>query len=67
MLPVRNAQLQMFGGCIDLDGRVWARIKVPKLAQNIFNNHQWLEAVMEGSRGVAPMGGNDNRWWQWKR
>ncbi len=28
-----------------------ARIKVPKMAQNIFNNQQQLEAAMEGSRG----------------
>ena len=51
----------MFGGYIDGGGGVRARIKVTKLAQNIFNNQQWLEAVMEGSEGVAWMGGNDNR------
>ena len=60
MLPVGNAQLQTFGGCIGGDGGVRARIKVPKLAQNIFNDLQWLEAAMEGSGGVAWMGGNDN-------
>ena len=41
-----------------------ARIKVPKLAQNIFNNQQPLVAAREGSGGVVQMGGNDNqrRW-----
>ena len=42
------------------------RIKVTKLAQNIFNNQQWLDAVMKGSGGVAQMGGNDNRFQRWK-
>jgi hypothetical protein len=36
----------MFGGYIDGDGGVRARIKVPKLANNIFNNQKGLEAVM---------------------
>ena len=68
ILPVGNAQQQMFGGYIDGDGGVRARIKVTKLAKNIFNNQQRLEAAMEGSGGVAWMGGNDNlarqRWRQ---
>ena len=57
---VSTSQQQMFGGYIDGDGGVRARIKVPKLANNIFNNQPGLVA-MEGSRGVALMGGNDNR------
>ncbi len=60
MLPVENVQQQTFGGCIDGDGGVRARIKVPMLAKNIFNNQQWLEAAMEGNGGVAQMGGDDN-------
>ena len=60
MLPVGNAQQQTFGGYIDGDGGVRVRIKVTKLAHNIFNNQQQLEAAMEGSGGVARMGGNDN-------
>jgi hypothetical protein len=39
------------GGVLIEMGGVRARIKVPKLAQNKFNNQQWLEAVMEGSGG----------------
>ncbi len=46
---------------IDGDGGVRARIKVKILAHKIFNNQQWLEAAMEGSGGVARMGGDDNR------
>ena len=63
MLPVGNAQQQMFGGYIDGDGDggVWARIKLKKLAPEIFDNQQWLEAAMEGSGGMARMGGNDNQ------
>ena len=61
MLLVENAQLQTFGWCIDGDGGVRARIKVPKFAQNIFNNQQWQEAVMEGSGGVVRVGGDDNQ------
>ena len=53
MLPVGNAQLQTFGGCIGGDGGVRARIKVPKLAQNIYNNQQWLEMAMKDSVGVT--------------
>ena len=57
MLPVGNAQQQTFGGYIDGDGGVRTRIKVKKLAQNIFNNQQWLEAAMEGSGGGGVDGG----------
>jgi hypothetical protein len=56
MLPVGNAQQQMFGGYIDEDGGgLQARIKVKKLAQSIFNNQQWLEAAMEGRGGGGAM------------
>jgi hypothetical protein len=34
-----------------------ARIKVPKLAKNIFNNQQGLEGAMEGSGGIGADGG----------
>ena len=61
MLPVGNAQQQTVGGYIDGDGGMWARIKLKKLAQDIFDNQQWLEAAMEGSGGVARMGGDDNQ------
>ena len=54
-------QQQTFRGYFDGVGEVRARIKVTKLAQNIFNNQQRLEAAMEGSGGVAWMGGYDNR------
>ena len=55
MLPVGNAQLQTFGGYIDGDGGVGEN------KGDIFNNQQRLEAAMEGSGGVARMGGDDNR------
>ena len=42
-------------------GGVRARIKLKMLAPDIFNNQQWLEAAMEGSGGVARIGGDDNR------
>ena len=61
MLPVGNAQQQIIRGYIDGDGGMRARIKVIKLAKNIFNNQQRLEAATEGSWGVAWMGGDDNR------
>jgi hypothetical protein len=40
-----------------------ARRKVSKLAQIIFNNQQRLVVALEveGSGGVAQMGGDDNR------
>ena len=43
----------MVWGYIDGDGGVRARIKVPKLAQNIYNNQQWLEMAMKDSVGVT--------------
>jgi hypothetical protein len=42
-------------------GGVRARIKLKFLSPGIFNNQElWLEAAMEGSGGVAWMGGDDN-------
>jgi hypothetical protein len=41
-LWVWTVQHQTFGGYIDRDGGVRARIKVPKSAQNIFNNQEGL-------------------------
>jgi hypothetical protein len=38
-----------------------ARRKVSKLAQIIFYNQQRLVVVLEGSGGVAQMGGDDNQ------
>jgi len=35
--------------------------KMPKLAQNIFNNQQWMVVAMEDCGGVARMGGDDNQ------
>ena len=46
---VWTAQHQTFGGYIDRDGGVRARIKVPKSAQNIFKNQDGLVVAMEGS------------------
>ena len=61
MLPVRNAQQQTFGWYIDGDGGMTARRKVSKSAQIIFNNQQRLVVALEGSGGVAQMGGDDER------
>jgi hypothetical protein len=61
MLLVGNAQKHTFGGYIDGDGGGASENKVEMLAPDIFNNQQWLEAAMEGSGGVARMGGDDNR------
>ena len=55
MLTVGNAQQQTFGGYIDGDGGGAGENK-----GDIFNNQQRLEAEMEGSGGVARMGGNEN-------
>jgi hypothetical protein len=52
---------EIFGGDIDGDGGVMVRRKVPKLAKIKFNNQQRLVVAMEGSGGVAEMGGNDNQ------
>jgi hypothetical protein len=38
-----------------------ARIKVSKSAQIIFNNQQRLVVSLDGSGGVAQMGGDDDR------
>jgi len=38
-----------------------ARRKVPKSAQNISNNQQRLVVAIEGSGGLALMGGNDKQ------
>jgi hypothetical protein len=38
-----------------------ARRKVSKLAQIIFNNQQRLVVALEGSGGVAQMGGDDDQ------
>ena len=42
-------------------GGVMARRKVSKLAQIIFNNQQRLVVALEGSGGVAQMGGDDDQ------
>jgi hypothetical protein len=61
MLRVGSAHLETFGGYIYGDGGVMARRKVSKSAQIIFNNQQRLVVVLEGSVGVAQMGGDDDR------
>jgi hypothetical protein len=61
MLRVGSAHQETFGGYIDGDGRMMARRKVSKLAQIIFNNQQRLVVALEGSGGVAQMGGDDDR------
>ena len=50
-----------FGGYIDGDGGMMVRRKVSKSAQIIFNNQQRLVVALEGSGGVAQMGGDDDR------
>ena len=42
-------------------GGVMSRRKVSKSAQIIFNNQQRLVVALEGSGGVAQMGGDDDR------
>ena len=42
-------------------GGVMARRKVSKSAQIIFNNQQRLVVALEGSGGVAQMGGDDDQ------
>ena len=61
MLRVGSAHQETFGGYIDGDGGVMARRKVSKSAQIIFNNQQRLVVALEGSGGVAQMGGDDDR------
>jgi hypothetical protein len=43
-------------------GGVMARRKVSMSAQIIFNNQQRLVVALEGSGGVAQIGGDDDRW-----
>ena len=54
---------QAVGSIIEGTKMLWvmARKKMPKLAQNIFNNQQWLVVAMEDCGGVARMGGDDNQ------
>jgi len=59
MLRVGSAHQETFGGYIDGDGGMMARRKVSKLAQIIFNNQLRLVVALEGSGGVAQMGGDD--------
>ena len=61
MLQAGSAHQETFGGYIDGDGGVMARRKVSKLTQIIFNNQQRLVVALEGSGGVAQMGGDDNQ------
>jgi len=61
MLQVGSAHQETFGGYIDGDGGVMVRRKVSKLAQIIFNNQQKLVVVLEGSGGVAQMGGDEDQ------
>jgi len=49
----------MIGGYIDGDGGMMARRKVSKSAQIIFNNQLRLVVALEGSGGVAQMGGDE--------
>ena len=52
---------ETFGWYIDGDGGMMARRKVSKSAQIISNNQQRPVVVLEGSKGLAQMGGDDNR------
>ena len=61
MLQVGNAHQETFGGYIDEDGGMMARRKVSKSAQIILNNQQRLVVALEGSGGLAQMGGDDDR------
>jgi len=61
MLRVGGAHQETFGGYIDGDGGMMVRREVSKLAQIIFNNQQRLVVALEGSGGVAQMGGDDDR------
>jgi len=61
VLRVGSVHQETFGGYIDGDGGVMARRKVSKLTQIIFNNQQRLVVALEGSGGVAQVGGDDNR------
>ncbi len=59
-LRVGSAHQETCGGYNDGDEGLMARRKVPKLAQNIFNNQQRLVVAMggHGGGGVARMGGD---------
>ncbi len=59
MLRVGSAHQETFGWYIDGDGGMMAKRKVSKSAQIIFNNQQRLVVALEGCRGVAQMGGDD--------
>jgi hypothetical protein len=50
-------------GDIDGDGGLRACMKVPKLAESIFNNQQGLEATVKGTvtGGMAGIGDKDDR------
>jgi len=61
MLRVGSAHQETFGEYIDGDGGVMARRKVSKSAQILFNNQQRLVMALEGSGGVAQIGGDDDR------
>jgi hypothetical protein len=52
----------MCGGYIDGDGRLMARMKVPKLAESIFNNQRGLDAIVEGTvtERMAGIGDKDD-------
>ncbi len=52
---------ETFGGYIDGDGGMMARRKVSKSAHITFNSQPRLVVALEGSYGVAQMGGDDNR------
>ncbi len=58
-LPPPSLPLPLIRG--RLLGGVMSRRKVSKSAQIIFNNQQRLVVALEGSGGVAQMGGDDDR------
>ena len=51
------AQKNMLGGILMEMWGLRARIKLPKFAENIFNNQQGLEVTKKGTGGMAWMGG----------
>ncbi len=61
ILRVGSAHQETFVGYIDGDVGMMARRKVSKSAQISFNNQQRLVVALEGSGGVAQMGGDDDR------
>ena len=60
MLRDGSVHQETFGGYSDGDWGMMARRKLSKLAQIIFNNQQRLVVALEGSGGVAQMGGDDD-------